>query len=274
VSKLDAALDAAATAFLSAVSGAVPTALEPGEFSGLAVPELDALDAATTAFLSAASMLTAAASAFLPAPAVPVPGGCPQLAESALEAIATATEPAAAHVPACSGDEPYAEPAAVPPAGIEDGTIRHFALIRRADEALTVWVSSGPPPARRARATWRGSRLIDVVRIWATDFVTWLECGEGSPPEFPTHLGHVAATVLRAVNQRQPSPPPPPPLLTTAAAAFDVPAAAAVAAAAGAAAAAAAIAIASDAAATASDAAAVTAAVTDPASDAAAAAVA
>ena len=113
----------------------------------------------------------------------------------------------------------------MPPAEIDDGTIRHFALIRRADEALTVWVSSEPPPARRARAMRRGSRLIDVVRIWATDFVTWLECGEGSPPEFPTHLGHVAATVLRAVNQRQP-PPPPPPLLTTAAATFDIAAAA------------------------------------------------
>jgi len=128
-------------------------------------------------------------------------------------------------VPARNGDEPCAEPAAVPPAEIDDGTIRHFALIRRADEALTVWVSSEPPPARRARAMRRGSRLIDVVRIWATDFVTWLECGEGSPPEFPTHLGHVAATVLRAVNQRQP-PSPPPPLLTTAAATFDIAAAA------------------------------------------------
>jgi len=206
-----------------------------------------------------------------------------------------------APVPARNGDEPCTEPAAVPPAGIDDGTIRHFALIRRADKALTVWVSSEPPPARRAQATRRGSRLIDVVRIWATDFVTWLECGEGSPPEFLTHLGHVAATVLRAVNQRQPSSPPPP-LLTTAAATFDIAAAAAAAAAAGAtaaagaaataavataaivaaaaagaaatvagaAAAAAAIAIASDAAATASDAAAVAAAVNNPASAAAA----
>ena len=69
VSKLDAAeLDAAATAFVSAVSSAEPAAPEPGEFSGLTVPELDA---AATAFLSAASKLNAAASAFLPAPAVP-----------------------------------------------------------------------------------------------------------------------------------------------------------------------------------------------------------